>query len=54
MQRICIETFSKDGLTFHKGLSYKIEYNNVDGRIYVYTIWGYTNISKSALNNYFL
>lgn len=51
---ICICDFVKDGLQFVSGCTYNVDYNKVDGRLYIYTVWGYTDISKSTLNNYFL
>lgn len=51
---ICLTDCQKDGLTFFKGNTYKVDYNSVDGRLYIYTIWGYTDISKTILNEYFL
>lgn len=54
MDKICICSFSKDGLNFIEGCSYKITYNKIDNRIYVYNVYGYTDISKSSLNLFFL
>lgn len=54
MKKICIHDFIVDGLQFCKGCEYKIEYNQYDNNIYIYNCFGYTIISKSILNNYFL
>lgn len=50
---VCLKDCRKDGLTFIKGCTYKVDYNSVDGRLYIYTVWGYTDISKSMLNEFF-
>lgn len=54
MEKICICSFSKDGLDFIEGCTYEITYNKIDNHIYVYNVYGYTDISKSELNEYFL
>lgn len=54
MEKLCIHSFSKDGLNFVEGCTYKINYNKIDGLIYISTVFGYTDISKSILNEYFL
>lgn len=54
MEKMCIHSFSKDGLNFIEGCSYRINYNKIDNRIYVHNVYGYTDISKPALNRYFL
>lgn len=51
---ICICDCSKDGLHFTNGCTYMIDYNKVDGRIYIYTVWGYTDIPKAMLNDCFI
>lgn len=54
MERICIKEFMKDGLIFAKGVSYRVSYNPVDGRIYIYNPFGYTDISKQMLDYHFM
>lgn len=54
MERICIHSFTKDGLQFIEGCTYKISYNKIDNHIYLYNVYGYTDISKSILNEFFL
>lgn len=51
---ICIRDCVINTLIFCKGLEYDVRYNNVDGRIYIYNPWGYTDINKETLNRYFL
>lgn len=53
-QVICLRDFRKDGLIFCKGCTYRVNYNPVDGRLYIYTVWGYTDIPKKMLDiNFF-
>ena len=33
---------------------YKIEFNPIDKQFWIYTIWGYTTISKRLLDKYFI
>lgn len=50
----CIESFYKDGLPFVAGNFYEFEFNPLDGRLYIYTVWGYTDISIEFLNRKFI
>ena len=54
MKKICIKSFVKDGLSFHKNEEYHINYNPIDSNIYIYNVYGYTTISKRTLDEYFL
>lgn len=54
MEKLCIKSFKKDGLTFIENCIYRVSYNSINGRIYIYNPFGYTDISKSILNDYFL
>jgi len=54
VKKLCIKDFKLDGLPFCKGTIYDVEYNPVDGRIYIYNVWGYTTISKYLLDKNFL
>lgn len=54
MGKLCIHSFSKDGLNFVEGCEYAITYNKIDSHIYVYNVYGYTDIPKTVLNEYFL
>lgn len=49
----CLKDFYKDGIPFGRGLTYSVELNSADGRLYIYTVWGYTTISKELLNKNF-
>ena len=33
---------------------YKVEWNNIDRQFWIYTVWGYTTISKRLLDRYFI
>lgn len=54
MTRKCIRDIKINGLIFAQGCDYKISYNDIDGRIYIYNPFGYTDISMDILNRYFL
>lgn len=55
MERTCLRTFAKDGLLFIEGCDYKITYNKIDGRLYIYSAFGqYTDISKQTISEYFI
>ena len=54
MNRTCVAQFRKDGLDFIPGLEYKVDFNPIDKNLYIYTVWGYTTISTSQLNRYFV
>lgn len=54
MTKLCVKEFTKDTLMFIPGSEYKVTYNNIDGRLYIYTVWGYTDISTSQLNSHFV
>jgi hypothetical protein len=36
------------------GTEYKVEWNNIDRQFWIYTVWGYTTISKRLLDRYFI
>ena len=36
------------------GTEYKVEWNPVDRQFWIYTVWGYTTISKQLLDKYFI
>lgn len=50
---VCIHDYVKNGLKFCRGAEYRVDYNRYDGNIYIYTVFGYTNISKRELDKYF-
>lgn len=52
--KLCIMDFKLDSLPFCKGTVYNMEYNPVDGHIYIYNVWGYTTIPKYLLDICFL
>lgn len=52
--RTCIKWCVLDGMEFIPGNEYTIDYNPVDGRIYIYNVWGSTTISLRFLNNHFI
>lgn len=54
MEKLCIKSFKKDGMIFAEGCTYKFNYNPINGCIYVHSVWGYTDISKTIINEYFL
>lgn len=54
MNRLCIKEFRLNGLIFAKGCEYKVNYNHVDGRIYISNPFGFTDIPKEILNTHFL
>lgn len=36
------------------GMEYKVEWNPIDRQFWIYTVWGYTTISKQLLDKYFI
>ena len=51
---LCIEDFTINDLTFLRGYNYRVAYNEIDGRLYISNIHGYTPIPKEELNRHFL
>lgn len=37
-----------------RGMEYKVEWNPIDQQFWIYTVWGYTTISKQLLDKYFI
>lgn len=54
MTKLCLRDCVINDLQFYKGCEYKVEYNNYDCQLYIYHINGYTTISGSIINDYFL
>lgn len=54
MEKLCVVTCRIDGLPFIAGETYKIERNPINGKLIIYNVWGYTSITLSELNRYFL
>lgn len=50
----CVKWFIKDGLEFIPGMEYKTEFNPVDNKIYIYTVWGFTTIDPLIVNTNFI
>ena len=44
----------EEALTIPQEPEYKIEFNPIDKQFWIYTIWGYTTISKRLLDKYFI
>lgn len=51
---MCVKWFIKDGLEFIPGMEYKTEFNPVDNKIYIYTVWGFTTIDPLIVNTNFI
>ncbi len=55
MNKISIEDFwLTDTIPIVCNTEYKVEFNPVDKQFWIYTIWGYTTISKQLLDKYFI
>ena len=54
MKRLCIKEFKMDNLIFAKGMEYEVEYNPVDGNLWIYNVWGCSPISKVTLDKHFI
>lgn len=54
MMKTCVKYYTKDGMEFLPGTEYKVEFNPIDKRLYIYTVWGYTTISPLIINSNFI
>ncbi len=54
MEKLCVKDFRLGELVFVTGLTYKVELNPIDHKLYIYHPFGYSIIGKSTLDSNFL
>lgn len=54
VEKLCINSFMKDGIPFASGCKYKVDFNPLNGKIYIYTVWGFTDITTEILQANFI
>lgn len=54
MKKLCINYCRVNGLEFFSNTEYKVEYNPIDGQLYLYNCWGITTVPTWFINNNFI